>query len=133
MKNNLELLTRENGWRKIGQHGGSFVVAKLFNILTGDEDSVVVRDYDYSDCSRDNDYWYDMPVDKDAQQMYNRKHFIITEGDTVMVIKGRKLPHGHVGIVTKIREIRRYGRWVANYVCFSDGKQTNIENVILVV
>ena len=123
-----------DGWRKVAENGASFVVATLYNILTGDETTVIVRDYDYADCSRDNDAWYDAPIDKAARRAWYHKHGVITDGSRAMVIKGRKVPAGYVGVVDRIKAIKdRYGRWVADYVIFSDGKATNMDNCVLVL
>lgn len=123
----------EDGWRKVAERGGSYVVAVLFNIVTGESDSVCVRDYDYADCSHDNDYWYDMAIDKDALRAYQKANGIISVGDTVKVVKGRKIPIGYSGVVVNIRPVTdRYGRQVADYVVFDDGKATSITNCVLV-
>lgn len=124
----------EDGWRKIHQSGGSFVVARLYNVKTGEEASLCVRDYDYSDGSRDCDEWYNAEIDQEAYIAYCRKHGIVYPGASVMVVKGRKIPLGTVGIVEKIRKVLdRYGRHVADYAVFSDGKSTNVENCVLMV
>ena len=41
--------------------GGSYVTAEFYNPTTGETRSECVRDYDYGDCSRDNDELYNMP------------------------------------------------------------------------
>ena len=46
------------GFFKVKQSGGSYVVAVFYNPYTGETRSECVRDYDYGDCSRDNDELY---------------------------------------------------------------------------
>ena len=48
------------GFFKVDQRGGSYVVAQFYNPDTGETRSECVRDYDYGDCSRDKDDLYDM-------------------------------------------------------------------------
>lgn len=123
----------EDGWRKIGENGGSYVTATLFNINTGETASVCVRDYDYGDCRNDDDYWYNALIDNDARREWCRRNGRITDGLTAKVVKGRKVPIGYTGKVDRIRKVYdRYNRWVANYVVFEDGTSTNIDNCVLV-
>ena len=129
-----EIYTMEGGWRKVNESGGTLVTAILYNILTGEQVSIVTRDYDYSDCSRDNEYWYAAQIDHDAQIAYFRKNAIIYPGAAVLVVKGRKIPVGTVGTVEKIRPVYDcYRRHVADYVVFPDGQQTNIDNCIMIL
>ena len=125
----------EDGWRKVAESGASYVTGTLFNVLTGEEVSVVLRDYDrewVGDC--DGVDWYGAAIDEDARRAWCRKHFVITDGSRVVVVKGRKVPVGYAGVVEKIRKVRdRYGRHVADYVVFEDGTATNIDNCVLVV
>ena len=103
----------EDGWRKVGESGGGYVVATLFNVDTKESKSVCVRDYDYSDCSRDDDYWYDAPIDKDAVVMWRKENGIIGEGVDVVIVKGRKLPIGYTGKIVKMRKVYDcYDRWI---------------------
>ena len=119
----------DNGWRKVGQRGGTYVVAVLFNVNTAETTTVCVRDYDYDDGSRDNDDWYYAEIDETARKAYNRKLGVIEEGDTVTVVKGRKIPHGYTGVVQRLRPIRdMYRREIDTYVVFADGKQTSVFN-----
>ena len=123
----------EDGWRKVSESGGSYVTAKLFNVNTGEDVTICVRDYDYSDGSRDDDYWYNMSVDDDARVAYCVKHGIIDKGVRAMVVKGRKIAHGYTGRVVKMRKIYDcYDRWVTTYAVFSDGKSTDVKNCVLV-
>lgn len=123
-----------DGWRKISEDGSSLITSILFNILTGESVSVVTRDYDREWCNdAEASDWYDVAIDHDARRAYCRKNMIITDGSRVLVVKGRKIEPGYAGVVDRIRKVRdRYGRWVANYVVFTDGKETNIDNCILI-
>ena len=50
----------ENRWYKVSPNdGGTFITADFFNPITGEEKNLCIRDYDYADCSRDNDELYD--------------------------------------------------------------------------
>ena len=127
----------KDGFFKVGQSGGTFVVATFYNPMTDEEFTKCVRDYEYADCSRDDDDLYYMDIVDESHPAYRKymhKHGHFLPGDTVFVYKGRKIPVGYSGKVAKIRAIKdRYGRWVADYVVFEDGQQTNKENCILVV
>lgn len=126
----------EDGWRKVAENSStSLVTADLFNVLTGEEAHVWVRDYDRWDASEcDAPEWYDVAIDDDARRAWCRKNFVITDGLRVMVIAGRKIEHGYSGVVESMRKIRdRYGRHVADYVVFADGKSTNVKNCVLIV
>lgn len=120
------------GFKKVAQSGGSYVVATFYNVLTGETKTACVRDYDYSDCSRDNDELYNMPIDEEVRRLWLHSQGHILEGDTVEVVKGRKVKIGTVGKVTGKRDIKdRYGRLVAVYVILDTGESTNVANCIL--
>ena len=124
----------EDGWRKVSERGSSLIVSELFNVVTGEEASVVTRDYEREWVDEaEAPEWYAVPIDHDARRAWCRKNFVITDGSRVMVVKGRKVEPGYAGVVSEIRKVRdRYGRYVADYVVFADGKATNIDNVVLV-
>lgn len=123
MKKELE------GFKKVAQEGGIFIVATFFNPETGETKTQCVRDYDYADCSRDDDELYYMPIDEQAKRQWEHKQGKILEGDTVKVVKGRKVKVGTVSVVKRTRKVNdRYGRWVADYLIFENGEQTNVEN-----
>ncbi len=128
----------KKGFYKVNQDlGGTYITATFYNPETDEEWTTCVRDYDYSDCSRDKEDLYQMEILKADNPIYRKwihKHGGFLPGDTVFVFKGRKIPVGYSGKIVKIREIRdRYRRWVADYVVFEDGQQTNINNCILVM
>lgn len=122
------------GFYKVGHSGASFITNLFWNPATGETVSKCVRDYDYSDCSRDIDDLYYMEIDEEAKRNYQHSLGVILEGDTVMVVKGRKVPVGSVKQVRKIYPFKdKFGRWVADYLYFTDGTKTNVNNCILVV
>lgn len=119
-------------FKKIMQTGGTYVVATFYDPETKETMTKCVRDYDYSDCSRDDDELYYMPIDDEALRMYRHDNGIISIGDTVKVVKGRTIEHGFIGKVTNIRPCTdKYGRWLADYVYFDDGRKININNCVL--
>ncbi len=124
----------ENRFYKVGMSGGSYVVALFFNPATHETKTVLARDYDYSDCSRDNDEVYDMPVDQNAAEAYRKWLNSIDgghlkAGDTVEVVKGRKIPHGTVAEVVRIYDWKdSYGRVQTTYAVFADGRKTSVYN-----
>ena len=82
----------EDRFYKIGQSGGTYVVAYFFNPVTKEYKSECVRDYDYSDGSRDNDELYRMEINEEAKREWLHFSGIPCIGDTVEVYKGRKIP-----------------------------------------
>lgn len=124
----------EKGYYKVLQEGGNYVIATFYNPNTKETITKCVRDYDYSDCSRDDDELYFMEINKDIQRIYYHDKGMILEGDKARVIKGRTLKHGYIGTVQKIKEYKdKYGRWLADYIYFEDGKKINIKNCELVM
>lgn len=120
---------KENGFFKVGQDGGTFVVGYFWNPDTKELISKCVRDYDYADCSRDNDSLYYMEIDEDIRRDWLHHNGIILVGDTVEVFKGRKVPIGYTGLVTKVYDWRdRYGRVQATYAILDYTFKTNINN-----
>ena len=121
------------GFFKIGQSLTGYVVAYFYNPITKEHRSKCVRDWDYADCSRDIDELYYMPVNEDVRRQYNRDNGVISIGDTVKVVKGRKIPKGTVAIVEEIKPwYDCYGRRQATYLYFTDGTRTNENNCVLV-
>ena len=119
----------ENKFYKVNQHGGTYVVALFVNPITWETRSVCVRDYDYADGSRDNDELYYMPIDKEAAEAWRKHIGIVSAGDTVKVVKGRKIPVGAVAKVTRVFDYKDcYGRTVATYAVFEDGRKTSVYN-----
>lgn len=121
------------GFHKVAHEGGCFVTGTFYNPETGETVTGCIRDYDYADGSRDNDELYYLPIDEVARVLWLHSRGIVLTGDTVRVVKGRKVPLGTVGTVESIRPYYdRYRRHVADYVYFTDGQRTNINNVELI-
>lgn len=128
----------ENTFYKVSQSGGSYVTALLYNPVTHETRTACVRDYDYADCSRDNDELYYAPIHEEAAESY-RKHLNslygghLKAGDTVEVVKGRKIPLGTVATVRRVYDWRDcYGRVKATYAEFEDGRRTSVWNCRIV-
>lgn len=120
-------------FKKVAQTSGSYVVATFYNPKTGEVKTQCVRDYDYADCSRDNDDLYYEPIDEAARILYQHSLGIILVGDNAKVIKGHTIEHGFIGkVVDKKDYFDKYGRFVAEYLYFADGRKININNCILV-
>lgn len=118
---------------KVAQSGGSFIVATFFNPETNEVKTEVVRDYDYADCSRDNDELYYMPIDEDARRAFLRFNGVVSIGDTVKVVKGRKVPIGTIAEVVDIRDWKdQYGRVQTRYAYLSNGMKTSTSNCEIV-
>ena len=123
----------EQRFRKVGQTGVSYVVATFVDTDTWETKSLCVRDYDYSDCSRDKDDLYYMPIDEKAAELWRKHCGVIAKGDTVKVVKGRKVAHGTIGTVVNVYDWKdRYGRVQATYAVLEDGQKTNVNNCIIV-
>lgn len=122
----------ENKFYKVSHNGGLFVTGMLFNPVTKESESVVLADFDderIGVCSP----WYDAPIDADAVRAWNRHLGIISVGDTVEVVKGRKIPHGTVATVARIYDWRDcYGRVQTTYAVFEDGRKTSVYNCRIV-
>lgn len=122
----------EKGFYKIAQSGGSYVVATFYNPDTKEVKTKGVRDYDYSDCSRDDDELYYMPINEDVKRVYLHDNGCILVGDMAKVVKGRTIEHGYIGKVVNRREYTdKYGCWLADYIYFEDGRKINVANCIL--
>lgn len=118
-----------NGFYKVSESGGTFVTVVYFNPETNEDDSLVARDYDYADKSRDNDSIYYAPINEELRREWKHRNGAILDGDKVEIVKGRKLPKGTIHTVAGRRPILdRYGRRVCEYLVFTDGLQTNIAN-----
>lgn len=120
----------EDGWRKIGESGGGYNIAYLYNVNTKERDSICI--YDYDDPRNEDDFWRYASTDHDAELDWARHNGVVMAGLRAKVVKGRKVPIGYSGLVAKIRKVYdRYDRWVANYAVFEDGTSTNVANCVL--
>lgn len=123
----------KKGMRKVDHRGGTFVTALFFDPTTGEYFDTCVRDYDYSDCSRDNDALYYMPIDEKVRHIWLKANGVISVGDYVEVYKGRKLPKGYKGTVKSFYDWRdNYGRIQTRYVVFANGDRTSVTNCRLI-
>ena len=90
---------------------------------------LVLRDYDYDDGSRDNDELYYMQINEEVRTIYLHDNGIILAGDTVKVVKGRKVPIGTIAKVVSLTEYKdRYGRFQCIYANLDNGQRTNLYN-----
>ena len=123
----------ENKFYKVSHEGGMFVTGTFYNPVTKEEKEEVLRDYDYADGSRDNDELYYMDIDEEARKAWKHHHGAILIGDKAKVVKGRTIEHGFIGTVKdKKRYTDRYGRFLAWYLYFTDGRKINEANCRLV-
>ena len=88
-----------NGFYKVAQDGSCYISATFYNPSTKEIISCCVRDYEYSDGSRDNDDLYYMEINEEVKRKWLHDKGIILAGDVIQVIKGRKVP---IGTITKI-------------------------------
>lgn len=118
-----------DGFKKVAQSGGVFIVATFFNPTTKETYTHCVRDYDYADGSRDDDEAYYMPIDEDAVRLWKKFNGVIQEGDTIEVVKGRKVPIGTVAKVERLYDWKDvYGRVQTRYAVLSNGLKTSVDN-----
>lgn len=123
-----------DGFYKVGQGGSIYITATFYNPKTKEVIIERVRDYDYADCSRDNDELYYMPIDENVRTQYLHDHGCILKGDTVKVVKGRKVPIGTVAkVIDKKPYNDAYGRMRAMYLYLDNGMRTNENNCVLEV
>lgn len=121
------------GFFKVAQEGGTYIVATFFNPDTKEVFTKCVRDYDYSDCSRDDDELYYMPINEKVRHMYLNYNGVICIGDMVKVVKGRKVPIGTVGVVVDLKPWRdKYGRVQTVYAYLHNGYKASVANCVLV-
>lgn len=122
-----------SGFYKVAESGGCYCTATFFNPTTKEVKTVCTRDYDYSDCSRDNDELYYAPIDENIRRDFLHFRGCILVGDTVEVFKGRKVPIGTIGTVVKKFDYKdNFGRVQTTYVVFADGQKTSIANCRLI-
>ena len=118
-----------NGFYKVAQEGGCYIVATFFNPDIKESISCCVRDYDYSGCSRDNDELYYMPINEEVKKQWLHHNGIILVDDTIKVVKGRKVPIGTIAKVIDKKPYKdRYGRIQAMYLYLDNGMKTNEDN-----
>lgn len=119
----------ENRFYKVNEDGGTFVTADFYNPITKESKHEVVRDYDCSDGSRDNDELYYMPINEDVRRIWLHDRGIIQVDDLIEVVKGRTIPHGTIARVIDKKPYKdRYGRTQAIYIYLDNGKKINEDN-----
>lgn len=122
-----------SGFAKVNEEGGTFVLAVFYNPETKEYQSVIVRDYDYFDKSRDDDELYYIPIDEDVRRIWMHDNGHILVGDLVVVEKGRNVRIGTVAYVNAIRPVyNKYHRVVNHSVYLSSGEKTYLNNIRLV-
>lgn len=122
----------KNGWYKVKE---DFTCTRTYGIFynptTREVDSEVESDSD--DFRNDNWYLYDYPINAEVAELYRKRSGVIKEGDTVKVVKGRKVPIGTIAVVAKIYPFYdKYHRWQCDYVYFKGGGKTNKANCELI-
>lgn len=128
--NGTEKVGSLDGFRKIGKKvGRSLVQVQMWNPDTKEMLSIVVEDYDYQYPDGPFlapavksyglpvlEHLRNAPIDNAALHDYNVYNDIVFVGAEVEVVKGRKVPIGTTGAVTRIRDVSdRFGRHVATY------------------
>lgn len=120
-----------NGFYKVAENNGGVCIGTFFNPNTMESFSKKTWDIDDDRLLWDEEIQIlrYLPINEDVRKMWMHHNGEILVGDTAKVIKGRKVPIGHVGVVEKIKPFYdRYGRWKANYIYFADGQRTNYDN-----
>ena len=74
-----------------------------------------------------------MPINEQAKKAYYRHIGKICVGDTIKVVKGRKVPIGTIATVTDIRDWKdQYGRTQTRYAYLDNGQRTSVSNCELI-
>lgn len=119
----------ENKYYKVSHEGSTFVTGYFYNPITKESKRLVLRDYDYDDGSRDNDELYYMPINEEARKIWLHDNGVIQIGDTVKVVKGRKIEIGTIAKVVSFSEWKdRYGKAQCTFVHLDNGQRTNVCN-----
>ena len=123
----------KKGWYKVKE---DFTCTRTYGIFYNPvtRETCTEVESDSDDFRYDNWYLYDYPINKNVAELYRKRKGIIKEGDTVEVVKGRKIPIGTIGIVAKIYPFYdKYRRWCCDYVYFKGGMgKTNKSNCKLI-
>ncbi len=125
-----------NGFYKVAEDNGGVCVGTFFNPDTMESFSKITWDIDrpYINDDEEVEILRYLPINEAIRKVWKHHNGEILIGDTVEVVKGRKIPIGYTGIVENIKPFYdRYGRWQANYIHFADGKRTNYDNCKLVM
>lgn len=123
------------GFYKVAENNGGVCVGTFYNPDTKEVFTKITWDIDrpYINDDEEIETLRYLTIDTTIRRMWLRENGIIQKGDSVKVIKGRKVP---IGTVAKVLEIKpfydRYHRWQANYVYFDNGMKTNVNNCVLI-
>ena len=131
----MAILESYKGFYKVGEDNGSVCVGMFYNPETGELFSKITWDIDrpYINDDEEIEILRYLPINHEIRRQWLHKNGVIQEGDTIKVVKGRKIPLGTVAKVRKIYPFYdRYHRWQADYVYLDNGTKTNINNCILV-
>lgn len=147
------------GYHKVDSRNSSIAVSVFYNPNTAEELEIKTDDaeYPFSDSMaysgdlvtrEEATFIMDMPIDEAARSLWEAKKLedsreryhdmgLFVEGDTVEVYKGRKVPKGTVGKITRFwNYCNQYGKIVATYAILelADGTtaKTNENNCRLV-
>lgn len=122
----------ENGYYKITKNSGfGYITALFYNPMTKELMDVCVKDLD--DPRNDNEELYNMEVNEKVYELYKHHRGIVSIGDTIEVIKGRKVPVGTIGkVVNEFDYKDQYGRVQAHYFVLEDGTKINEMNCKLI-
>lgn len=122
------------GFYKVSEDNGGVCVCGFYNPETEEYFSKITWDIDrpYINNDEEVEILRYMQINKEIRWLYLHRKGIIQVGDTIKVIKGRKLPIGKIAVVKEIKPYKdRYGRTQAMYLYFTDGTRTNMDNCIL--
>ncbi len=115
---------------KVDEKGTTYIVATFFNPVTGEEESGCVKDLDNP--QNDIEELYSISINEEVRKIWLHKKGTILIGDTIKVIKGRKVPIGTIAKVVDIfKYYDKYGRWLTTYAVLDNGAKIDIFNCIL--
>lgn len=124
-----------NGFYKVSVDGFSLTNAIFFNPTTQESFSKIIWDIDNDRLLEDDTIQFlrNMPINENVRKQWLRHIGVISVGDTIKVIKGRKVKIGTISKVVNIYPWRdKYGRTQTTYVVLETGEKTNINNCMLV-
>ena len=99
------------------------ITKEVFTKITWDIDRPYINDDEEIEILR-----Y-LPIDKNISSQWLHSNGVIQVGDTIEVIKGRKVPIGTTAQVIDIRPYYDcYRRWQCDYVYLDNGMKTNVTN-----
>lgn len=123
------------GFYKVAENNGGVCVGTFYNPETKETFTKITWDIDrpYINDNEEIEILRYLIIDEEVRKIWLHENGIIQEGDTIKVIKGRKIPIGTIGKVTKIKPwYDKYHRHQADYVYLDNGMKTNVNNCMLV-